>query len=216
MRRNIIPLFIVVLALAGVAIGWILFQQPIARRYNAAHKMLLSRSEIYMSMAIAYDAGPIVDELYSMQDINGVSSSTYVITGTDGKRISITAPPEKTTEVSFFFDKVVQDGIWKIVDQPPRGDTSKRYAIAIRQVAQNQAGSRTVKFTDPHYWAITAGRQYQIRLDPHKPTPDLLKLKSTSLADPRYLKLVDDFRTFGPDSFRTKISQAQATIRSGR
>ncbi|MEO6912617.1 MAG: hypothetical protein ABI182_01175 [Candidatus Baltobacteraceae bacterium] len=216
MRRNIIPIFVAVLALAGILTGWLLFQQPIARRYNAAHTMLLSRSEIYLAMAIKYGGGPIVDERYSMQDINGVSSSTYVITGADGQRISITAPPEKTTEVSFFFDKVVQDGIWKIVNQPPRGDTSQQFTISIRQVVQKQAGSRTVKFTDPHYWAVTAGRQYQIHLDPHKPTPDLLKLKSTSLADPRYLELVHDFRTFGPVSFRSKIARAQIIIGTGR
>nr|MDQ2681792.1 hypothetical protein [Candidatus Eremiobacteraeota bacterium] len=206
---------ILVLALAGIITGWLLFQHPIAKRYNAAHTMLLSRSEIHLSMTVAYTHGPIVDERYSMADLDGVSSSNYTIIGTDGKKISITAPPEKTTEVSFFFDKAVQDGIWKIVNRPPRGDSSKHYTISIRQVAQKEAGSRTVTFTDPHYWAVTAGRQFHIHLDPHKPTPNLLTLQSTSVADPSYAKLVDDFRSFGPDSFKEKIRRATAVIRSG-
>ncbi len=69
-------------------------------------------------------------------------------------------------------------------------------------------------FTDPHYWATTAGHQYEIQLSKNSPTPDLTKLKSTSLADPRYLNIVQAFRNFGPPSFRQKIAQAQALVRS--
>jgi len=32
------------------------------------------------------------------------------------------------------------------------------------------------------------------------------------VVEPRYQKLVDDFRTFGPPSFRTKVAAAQSRL----
>jgi hypothetical protein len=102
------------------------------------------------------------------------------------------------------------------VNKPPVGNTDIHYTLHIFQVADNKHGQRTILFTDPHYWAVTAGRQYQIQLSPNSPTPDLTKLKSTTLADPRYEKIVQAFRNFGPPSFRQKVAHAQALIRKSK
>ena len=90
------------------------------------------------------------------------------------------------------------------------------YTLHIHQVADREQGSRTITFTDPHYWALEAGRQYHIQLRQNSPTPDLTKLQSTSLADPRYEKIVNAFRAFGPSSFRDKVRQAQALVRASK
>jgi hypothetical protein len=103
--------------------------------------------------------------------------------------------------------------VWQLTNRPPRGNTDVRYTLYVHEIANRRQGSRTITFTDPHYWAVTAGRQYSIHLSPNSPTPDLLKLKSTSLADPRFEKIVQAFRSFGPPSFRQKILQAQQLIR---
>lgn len=202
--------FVVVFIIAGlVFIKWPDFQnkQQLSNVRN-------SRSVLDLSLAIKYDKPPIYEEQYRMRNDNGLSTAQYRIQGYSGKVVTITLPPDKTYAVTFFFEEVVQDGIWQLVNKPPVGNTDIGYTLHIFQVADNKQGSRTITFTDPHYWAVTAGRQYHIVLSPNSPTPDLTKLNSTTLADPRYAKIVEDFREFGPPSFRQKIARAQALIRS--
>lgn len=205
-------IFIVVFLIAGtLLIKWPDFQNK-QRVANVAN----SRSVLELSLTIAYDTPPIFQERYTMRNDNGISSVQYRIQGYSGKVVTITLPPAQTTAVTFFFEEVVQDGIWQLVNEPPRGNTAVHYTLYIHQVADNRQGSRTIVFTDPHYWAVTAGRQYQIHLTPNSPTPDLLKLRSTAIADPRYEKIVEAFRRFGPSSFRRKIAQAQKLVRAHR
>ncbi len=102
------------------------------------------------------------------------------------------------------------------MNKPPAGNTNAHYTIHIHQIADKEHGSRTVTFTDPKYWALEAGRQYQIVLSRNSPTPDLTKLQSTTLADPRYQKIVDAFRSFGSDAFRSRVRQAQALVRASK
>jgi hypothetical protein len=138
------------------------------------------------------------------------------VQGYSGKVVTITLPPDKTYIVTFFFEQIVQDGAWQLMNKPLAGNTSVHYTFYIHQVADQKQGSRTVTFTDPHYWALTAGRQYHILLSPNSPTPDLTKLQSTTLADPRYQEIVQAFRNFGPASFRQKVAQAQALVRASK
>jgi hypothetical protein len=87
--------------------------------------------------------------------------------------------------------------------------------VTIEQTAQGESGRRTFSFTDPKYWAVAAGREYHIRLDPRKPTPnqaDLLRLDSTSIAEPRYAKIVDDFAAFGSPAFHRTVASARAKL----
>jgi len=37
-------------------------------------------------------------------------------------------------------------------------------------------------------------------------------MTSTVIVEPRYQKLVQDFRSFGPESFRSKVQAAQARL----
>jgi hypothetical protein len=90
------------------------------------------------------------------------------------------------------------------------------YTLHIHQVSGNKQGSRTITFTDPHYWAVTAGRQYHIVLNTNSPVPDLTKLQSTSLADPRYEKIVREFRNFGTPAFRARVAQARRLVSESR
>ncbi|HEY5257424.1 MAG TPA: hypothetical protein VIJ12_03505 [Candidatus Baltobacteraceae bacterium] len=180
-------------------------------------------TDIRMDLSIRYSKPPLVSEAYHMRDEDGVSTYSYVIVGTSGRVITITAPEQEILDVSYLAGKLDQDGARVVTGEPPAGDTSAKYTMTYYRremygAGDCRAGSRTVTFTDPHYWATTAGRQY--RIDLGKGTPksagDLFRLQGTTIADPRYQAIVDDFRNFGSDEYRAKIAAAQARVRSGK
>jgi hypothetical protein len=207
---------IFIFAVVFIVLGTIFIPWPDFQHKPDVTRVRQSASVLDLGMAIKYDKPPIYLEQYTMHNDNGISTVQYKVQGYNGKVVTITLPPDKTYAVTFLFQEIVQDGIWQLVNKPPAGDTSAHYTLHIHQVADKEQGTRTVTFTDPKYWALEAGRQYQIELSPNSPVPDLTKLKSTSMADPRYLKIVQAIRNFGSESFRQKIRQAQALVRRSK
>jgi hypothetical protein len=169
-------------------------------------------------MTVRHATGPIAEEDYQMSDIDGLSQSRYRAVGRTGLAITIDERPRETVEqgpnVAYFFQQAVQDGVWDLTNEPPRGDRSTSYTVDVYQLLGNQHGSRSFTFTDPHYWATTGGHQFHIVLRKGQPLPNLLNMTSTTLVEPRYQKIVDDFRAFGPQSFRDKIVAVQARLKS--
>lgn len=212
-RRNLIPLLIFLAGAAAVAFAWMLFAKTEQDRYDATLKIAHSRSVIKLAMTVHHASGPISDESYLMNDIDGSSSSEYRAVGRSGTTIKVDSLPHQTIDVSFFFDKVVSDGIWELANRPVRGDATTRYTIEIYQLADKDHGSHRFTFNDPHYWATTGGHQYHIHLDKNKPVPDLLSMSSTVVVEPRYERLVNDFLGFGAQGFREKIVAARAKLR---
>ncbi|MGH7709136.1 MAG: hypothetical protein ACREM8_12805 [Vulcanimicrobiaceae bacterium] len=211
-RPRAVPTFVMIAFLVGlVAVGYAL-TRTYQDRAHAVHNVATSRSELHLGLSIHHDRGPIADEEYRMSDINGISTARYRASNRHGVTITVELVPQPTYDVSFFFGRVDHDGIWKLTNRPPRGDLTTRYTLDVGQLIDGAHGSRRISFTDPHYWATTAGHQYRIHLERNKPVPDLLTLSSTTLADPRYLRVVDDFRAFGPEEFRAKVSAAQARL----
>jgi len=231
MRRHV-PFGWFILILSLVTLGWIYFKYiPIEGAKLEQVVALKCPSDIALRLTLDYDHPPIYQEEYLMNDVDGLSTSSYRIRGYAGKQIKIAAPASKTYDVSFLFGLVVQDGIWDLMDRAPRGNTSVHYTLYVRQKALItvtdaagatktvcKTGDRTITFTDPHYLATAAGRQYQIDLGKGSPKSpvDLLKMQSSTVADPHYEKIVNDIRAFGPDSFRAKIAAARATILRSR
>ncbi|GAC1656011.1 MAG: hypothetical protein NVS9B12_07450 [Vulcanimicrobiaceae bacterium] len=207
--------FIGLLVIVVGVTAWFVFAGPESARFHQVLKVKNSTSDVRLRMTVTYDAGAIDSEEYRMEDLNGRSTASYRITNAKGKTYTIASPMTATMTVPVLFQTLEQDGIWQVSNRPQRGNTNAHYTLFISQTVQNEHGVRTISFTDPHYLATTAGRQFHIHLDPNKPTPDLLKLSSTSTADPRYQKLVSDFREFGTPSFRKKVAQVQRQVRSG-
>ncbi|MBV9647715.1 MAG: hypothetical protein JO043_09650 [Candidatus Eremiobacteraeota bacterium] len=112
------------------------------------------------------------------------------------------------------FGEAYQDGIWELTEAPPRGDVTVRYSIFVSQLEAGQHGEHHFSFTDPRYWATTGGQQFHIRLERNKPVPNLVQLKSTTIAEPRYQRLVNDFRNFGSAPFRAAIDAQRAKLRA--
>jgi hypothetical protein len=210
--RKPVALFVTLALFAGVAGMWWLFKANESPRYDAARRVADLPSAIRLSMIVRYKTGAIAEEDYRMADVNGVSSSQYRAVGRNGVAIKLDSLPRETYDVSFFFEKSVTDGIWELTSRPPRGDMATSYAIDVYQLTGGRHGSRHITFTDPHYWATTGGHQFHIKLERNKPVPNLLELSSTVVVEPRYQKLVDDFRGFGSEEFRSKVAGIQARL----
>src|SRR5215469_18975616 len=125
MRRiPIIALAIVVFAATMAYIDIRLNWNKQASLLKQVEHVQRARSEIYAHMLLRYDKPPVYEEEYSMQDVEGVSKFEYRIRSYDGKQVTLTAPPAKIYDVSFFYGKLDQDGVWQIVNQPDRGNTT--------------------------------------------------------------------------------------------
>ncbi len=216
MRRRFpfVEVGIIALAIIGVIAIFVVNYPYEKQRAADVAKKQACPSQIYARLLIRYDKPPIYEEEYRMQDIEGTSSFDYRIRSYDGKQVTISAPQRIVYDVSFFYGRIDQEGVWQLTDQPPRGNTDVHYTIYVKQLVECKQGERTITFTDPHFWATTAGRQYSLDLSKQSPK-DLLKMNSMALADPRYEQIVNEFRTFGPESFRAKIAAAQAAMRQG-
>jgi hypothetical protein len=214
MRRFPVNAFIAVLAVIFAVTGWQLYAHNEAARFHAVDAVRNSNSYIKLTLQVFYPDGPIATEKYALVDDNGKSRATYAVGDRKG---TIATFDEIITgyDVTFAFDKLVRDGIWRLNSKHARTLSDTKYGVTIEQTAQGQSGRRTFSFTDPHYWAVAAGRQYNIRLDPKKATPseaDLLRLDSTAVAEPRYLKIVEDFQAFGSPAFHRTIASARAKL----
>jgi hypothetical protein len=210
-RSTVVPLAIFLFVVVMIVIGGFIYWKPETGRIQSVARIASQPSAIYASLLLQYAHPPIYQEEYTMQDVEGVSTFQYRIRAYSGKQITLTAPSRVMTDVSFFFGKLVLDGVWNLTDKPPRGNTNILYTVYVKQKADFKQGDRTIVFTDPHYWATTAGRQFQIDLRKTNPN-DLLHLQSTQLADPHYQEVVNDFLNFGPPAFRDKIAQVRAQI----
>lgn len=212
MRRFPTTLVIVVLAIIGIVGGWRLFSGNETQRYQAVKQVRNQRSELHFGEAIAHAKGPIAREEWRLDNVNGKSVASYTAENRAGSRIAKFSEPIEGYDVTFTFEKLVQDGIWELHTRPLKGNTNDVYTISVAQVAGDRSGSHKFTFADPHYLATTAGRQYQIHLDKNKPVPDLLTLQSTSTADPRYQKMVEDFASFGPPRFKKTVAAAREKL----
>jgi hypothetical protein len=197
-------LIVAVLAAIG---GWFLFAKAERERYAAVKEVRQSRSEIRLTYHIDHERGPIASEEWRFANLDGRSSVNYIAVDRHGTRATFQERVDGY-DVTFLFDKLVQDGIWELQTRPFRGKPDV-HVVRIEQVAQSSRGSHEFRFTDPHYLATSAGREYHLRLDRTKPVPDLLRLDSTSSADVRYQKIVDDFEGFGSAHFKRMLVAAR-------
>lgn len=210
MRRSVTPYILVFVAIMA-GLGWSIFHgRTEFSQLGAVRRVESAPSRIHARLLVRYDSPPVVEEEYRMSDIEGISTYEYRIRTDAGRQTTITAPPHAVFDVSFFFGKIDQLGVWNLMDKPPRGNTAVHYTIYVKQYADFQHGDRTITFTDPHYWATTGGRQFHIDLSQNSPR-DLLRMSSTTLMDPRYEQIIAEFRKFGPQEFKERVEKARAS-----
>lgn len=211
MRRFPTTPLIIILVLIATIVGWRLFAHNEHERYVAVNRVRQSRSEVRIEYSVEHLNGRIAKEVWDLQNINGRSVASYAVTDRRGN-VARFDEPVVNYDVTFAFEKLVQDGIWELQSRPLRGKGGAIYRVHIAQVADVASGQHTFVFTDPHYLATSAGREYHIHLDRNKPVPDLLHLDSTSTDDNRYQKMVDDFNGFGSPRFKRTIADAREKV----
>jgi hypothetical protein len=211
-RKFPTTLFIVVLAVVCLVSGWLIFAPELRSQHKAVDAVRTSRSYVKVTMHIEYPHGPIGSEDYTLVDDDGVSRATYAVS--DRKGVTATFDePIRGYDVSFAFGKLVQDGIWKLDSRHARTLDDVKYTVHVEQTVTGQSGQRTVTFTNPEFWATA--REFHIHLDPHGKTPsesDLLRMDSTATANPEYLAVVNDIRTFGSPTFKHTVAAARAKL----
>jgi hypothetical protein len=212
MRRFPTTLFAIVVTIIGIVAGWMLFYPAESQRYQQVQSVRKQASELHFSETVLHAKGPIAREQWKLDNDNGKSTATYVAENRAGTRVAKFTEPIQGYDVTFAFEKLVQDGLWELQTRPLKGNTDNVYDIRVAQVSGSRSGHHRFSFTDPHYLATTAGRQYEIHLDKNKPVPDLVTLNSTSTADPRYQKIVDDFASFGPPRFKKTVAAAREKL----
>jgi hypothetical protein len=214
MRASPVTLLILGAAAVAVAGSWLLFAKSEHDRFVAVDRVRHSRSEFRISYTVEHTSGPIAQETWSVRNVNGSSSAAYTAADRRGDKASFSEQIADYS-VTFLFDKLVQDGIWDLTSRPFRGSNELLHVVEIAQVADTASGSHRFLFSDAKYIATEAGREYHIHLDPHQPVPDLVNLQSTSTADPRYERIVDDFAAFGSPSFKRTVAAARAKLLKG-
>ena len=214
MRKTIVSTLIVIGAFITAFLAYREISTNENARYMAVHRVEQSRSEFRLAYTLEHTEGPIAIEKWSMQNIDGKSTATYTATDRHGTEAKFNEPIHNY-DVTFLFEKLVADGIWELHTRPFRGKTDAVHIVQISQVADKASGSHQFSFSDANYLAVNAGREYHIHLDRNKPVPDLLTLQSTSLADPRYQKIVDDFQQFGSPNFKRTMALAKAKLLKG-
>jgi len=211
-RRFPIEIFIVVLAVIMLILGWRIYGTGEMGRFGPALHAQRAPSQLYARLTIRYPKAPIYEEEYSMSDIEGVSTFRYRIRGFDGHEVTVNAPPARVYDVSFFVGGLDQDGIWQLENKAPLPNADAHYTVYVKQLADYKQGARTVTFTNPDYWAAKAHQQYNIDLSKGIPK-DFVHIQSEQAGDRQYQQIVSDFRDFGPEEFRHNVHLAQARIR---
>jgi hypothetical protein len=212
MRRFPTTIFAIVITLIGIVVSWRLFYAAESQRYRDVKTVRAQRSELHFSETVLHRKGPIAREEWSLDNVNGKSTAAYVAQNRAGTRLAKFSEPIEGYDVTFAFEALVRDGIWELQSRPLHGNTDDIYEIRVAQVAGDRSGRHRFVFADPHYLATTAGREYNIHLDRNKPVPNLITLNSSSSADGRYQKVVDDFRSFGPPRFKKTVAAAREKL----
>ncbi|HVA37801.1 MAG TPA: hypothetical protein VNJ51_09325 [Candidatus Dormibacteraeota bacterium] len=203
----------------GVAAGIILFLYGAwhygvrgdLAKFERVQRVLDSPSELHLSMLVSYRSGPLVEERYAMDDVDGRSEVAYTLLGRNGVRASV-HDILRSVDVPAFFDKAKQDGIKELAAKPFVNGANAAYTIRVASSIGGVSGSHTFAFTSPEFWATKAGHEYHIVLSKDKPVPDILTLKGLSRNDPRYLHLVQAFESFGTPRFLAAKARARADV----
>jgi hypothetical protein len=202
--------------LIGVAVaicGYLLFMKPFLKQEPALDKVLYARSTWSVAMQAYVTHGPISQETYRISNDNGAVKMFFSASNRDGSVTKQFNVPLSGPYATFLFEQLRADGIWDLDDKPLRPNSKEQYVVAVHQTLGDEGGSRSFGFSDPKYWATTKAQEFYLRL----PAKSMKHFNLTNIAsagrplrDPRYLKIVNEIRGFGPQS----VLDAENLIRS--
>ncbi len=213
MRRYSFPIFMGIVTAILVVWGWNFYAADELNRWNGVVRVAHAPSTIDLTLTIRYPKPPIYEERYHITDINGISRYRYEVRSYRGLLVRVTQPPHATFNVSFFFEALESKGLWKLTDKKPRSKDDPVYTLVVKQSVGGKSGSRTVVFSNPHFWATTAAQYHSMHIDATRSKNGMLVVQSTSLLDPRYEDILNAFKAFGPNEFRRDVAAARERVR---
>ncbi len=204
---------VVVICLVLAAASYVFFFRPFVTQEPQLDKVLYANSTWTVTMQAYKTNGPISAETYRVSNDNGAVHMFFSATNRDGSVTKQFDVPLEGPSGTFLFEQLRADGIWDLDDKPVRPRSTEQYIVEVDQTLGDQGGSRAFGFSDPRYWATTRAQEIEIRLPAKSMRPlNLTQVASAGrpLRDPRYQKIVDEIRSFGPQS----VLEAEALIRS--
>lgn len=205
--------FVIFSFVALAVIGYTFFLKPYMKDQPQLDRVLRAKSTWAVTMQVYRHAGPVASETYRISNDDGAVRIFYSATSRDGVATKQFNVPISGYTGTFLFEQLRADGIWELDDKPARQQAKEEYIVEVEQSLGDEGGSRAFTFTDPRYWATTKAQEIQIRLPAHSMKKlNLSNIGSAgrSLREPRYLKIVQEIRGFGPAS----VQQAEDLIRS--
>ena len=103
-----------------------MFYHSETSRFAAVKNVRNQRSELHFGETIVHAKGPIARETWRLDNIDGVSSAAYSAENRAGTRVAKFTEPITGYDVTFAFEKLVQDGIWQLQTRPLRGNPDPR------------------------------------------------------------------------------------------
>jgi hypothetical protein len=195
---------------AVIALGYFLFLQPWLPQYNAVRQVQNENSTWTVTMQCYYTAGAIESETYRIANDNGRTSLLYSATDRSGLVTKQFDVPLAGPEGTFLFEQLRADGIWDLDDKAARPNAKELYVIEVGQTLGEEGGSRAFTFTDPSYWATTNSLEYKVAMPKAGQSAGPIDIGAgVARRDERYLKLVQEIRSFGPPS----VLAAESRIR---
>lgn len=203
-------MLVVAICIAAVVLGYKFFLQPYFAQERAVIKVLSERSTWNVTLQEYVINGAISAETFRVANDDGKVKMFYSATSRSGlitKQFDVQLFGPNAT---FLYEELRADGIWELEDRPLLPHPRDEYIAFVSQTLGNEGGSRAFGFSDPQYWAASNAREFSLHPQATGSGPPMTTVSGRSLREPRYLKIVQLIKNFGPAS----VQQAEAKIRA--
>ena len=194
-------------------VSYVYFFRPFMAEQPAVQQVINADSVWSVTMQEYLMHGPLSAETYRISNDNGKTTVFYSATNRAGTVTKEFTAPIVGPTGTFLFEELRADGLWELDDRPVRPDPVDEYVVEVDQRLGDESGTHAFSFSDPAYWATTRSQEFQLHLPAKGPISGskgaTMGVAGRSLREPRYFKIVQEIRAFGPPS----ILSAQATIR---
>jgi hypothetical protein len=213
LSESLRSLFVVILIVALIIVAYVFFFRPFLSVQPQVRGVINANSTWSVTMQEYELTGPLSAETYRISNDNGKVTMYYAATNramTVTKEFSV---PLVGPDATFLFEGLRADGIWEVADIPVRPHPQTEFIIEVDQTLGDEGGTRSFSFSDPRYWAMTHAQEFELHLPRtgslSGTNARTLGVAGRKLQDPRYLKMVESIRGFGPPT----VLAAENTIR---
>jgi hypothetical protein len=202
-----------VMIVAGI-LTYVYFFHPFMAEQPQVEHVINENSTWSVTMQEYLTRGPLAAETFRISNDNGKTTMFYSATNRAGTVTKEFTAPIVGPSGTFLFEDLRANGLWELDDRAVRPDPVDEYVIEVDQTLGDQGGTHSFSFSDPAYWATTHSQEFNLHLPAKGPISGskgaTMGVAGRSLREPRYFKIVQEIRSFGPPS----ITAAQVKIRS--